>query len=161
MVIPDQPLKFSYHCSYFLHLPSCSHCFLAPDPFDIQVRAGCELHSGKTTKGFLNVAFNGLNFLSFQNKLWVPSLEGGIRAQKVCDLLNNDEGIKAIEYYFERDVCPRFLLSLLDAGKMDLQRQGQFSPFFSNYSVHVMPLPVTFFNLNTGKWIRGTGAAGW
>ncbi|XP_003466695.1 T-cell surface glycoprotein CD1c2-like [Cavia porcellus] len=92
-------------------------------PFDIQVRAGCELHSGKTTKGFLNVAFNGLNFLSFQNKLWVPSLEGGIRAQKVCDLLNNDEGIKAIEYYFERDVCPRFLLSLLDAGKMDLQRQ--------------------------------------
>ncbi|NP_001166326.1 T-cell surface glycoprotein CD1c3 precursor [Cavia porcellus] len=92
-------------------------------PFDIQARAGCELHSGEPPKGFLYGALNGLNFLSYQNKSWVPSPEGGNRAQKVCDLLNTYEGIKETAYHLIRDTCPRFLLGLLDAGKMDLQRQ--------------------------------------
>ncbi|XP_003466691.1 T-cell surface glycoprotein CD1c3-like [Cavia porcellus] len=92
-------------------------------PVDIQVRLGSELHSGEITKGFFHAAFNGLNFLSYQNKSWVPSPEGGMTAQKVCDLLNIYEGIKETAYYLMNDVCPRLLLGLLDAGKMDLQRQ--------------------------------------
>uniref|UniRef100_H0WD64 Ig-like domain-containing protein n=1 Tax=Cavia porcellus TaxID=10141 RepID=H0WD64_CAVPO len=92
-------------------------------PIEIQVRVGCELHSGKITKDFLHAAFNGLNFLSYQNKSWVPFPEGGIRAQKVCDLLNIYEGYKETAYYIIREVCPRSLLGILDGAKMDLQRQ--------------------------------------
>ncbi|NP_001166325.1 T-cell surface glycoprotein CD1c2 precursor [Cavia porcellus] len=92
-------------------------------PFDIQVRLGCELHSRETTKSFLHVAFNGLNFLSFQHKSCVPSPEGETRAQKACDILNTYEATKEIAYYVMNDICPRLLLSLLEAGKMDLQRQ--------------------------------------
>ncbi|XP_005400199.1 PREDICTED: T-cell surface glycoprotein CD1c3-like [Chinchilla lanigera] len=92
-------------------------------PFYLQVRAGCELHSGKSSKGFLHAAFNGSDFLSFQNASWVPAPQGGSRAQKVCDLLNPYKGIKEIAYNLIRNMCPRFVLGLLDAGKMDLQRQ--------------------------------------
>ncbi|NP_001166324.1 T-cell surface glycoprotein CD1c1 precursor [Cavia porcellus] len=92
-------------------------------PFEVQARAGCELHSGEHTKGFIHAAVNGLNFLSYQNKSLVPSPEGGTRAQKFCDLFNTYEGIRETVYYLIRDTCPRFLLGLLDAGKMDLQRQ--------------------------------------
>ncbi|XP_058395518.1 T-cell surface glycoprotein CD1c-like isoform X1 [Diceros bicornis minor] len=92
-------------------------------PFELQVTAGCELPSRNTTKSFLQVAYQGTDFLSFQNMSWVPSPEGEIRAQRVCDLINQYEGIKETVSKLIRNVCPRFALGLFDAGKMYLQRQ--------------------------------------
>ncbi|XP_010612703.1 T-cell surface glycoprotein CD1c-like [Fukomys damarensis] len=92
-------------------------------PFEIQARAGCELHSGERPKGFFLAAFEGSDFLSFQNSSWVPSPEGGSRAQKVCNLINQYEGIKETVFNLTSNTCSRFLFGLLDAGKMNLQRQ--------------------------------------
>uniref|UniRef100_H9ZF51 T-cell surface glycoprotein CD1c n=1 Tax=Macaca mulatta TaxID=9544 RepID=H9ZF51_MACMU len=93
-------------------------------PFEVQVKAGCELHSGKSPEGFFRVAFNGLDLLSFQNTTWVPSPDGGSLAPGVCHLLNHQyEGVTETVYNLIRSTCPRFLLGLLDAGKMYLHRQ--------------------------------------
>ncbi|XP_008588025.1 PREDICTED: T-cell surface glycoprotein CD1c [Galeopterus variegatus] len=102
-------------------------------PFDIQVKVGCELHSKESPKSFFQVAFDGSDFLSFQNTSWMPSPEGGSRAQNVCDLLNQYEGIKEIVYKLNRNTCPRFLPGLLDAGKMYLQRQVRPEAWLSSH----------------------------
>ncbi|XP_062961672.1 T-cell surface glycoprotein CD1c-like [Cynocephalus volans] len=102
-------------------------------PFDIQVKLGCELHSKESPEGFCHVAFDGSDFLSFQNTSWMPSPEGGSRAQNVCDLLNQYEGIKEIVYKLNRNTCPRFLSGLLDAGKMYLQRQVRPEAWLSSH----------------------------
>uniref|UniRef100_A0A8C9P085 CD1c molecule n=1 Tax=Spermophilus dauricus TaxID=99837 RepID=A0A8C9P085_SPEDA len=101
-------------------------------PFEIQANAGCELHSPESPEGFFQAAFEGSDFLSFQNISWVPAPEGGSRAQKICDLLNRYEGIKEIVYNLTRNTCPRFLLGLLDAGKRELQRKVRLEAWLSS-----------------------------
>ncbi|KAM5202584.1 T-cell surface glycoprotein CD1c-like [Hipposideros larvatus] len=92
-------------------------------PFEFQATGGCELQSRDTAKGFVQVAYQGSDFLSFQNMSWVPSPKGESRAEKACHLLNQYEDIKETVHSLISDTCPRFLLGLLYAGKMDLQRQ--------------------------------------
>ncbi|XP_003415217.2 T-cell surface glycoprotein CD1c-like isoform X1 [Loxodonta africana] len=92
-------------------------------PFTLQVSLGCELHSRETPKSFFHVAYQGSDFLSFQNMSWVPSPEGGSRAQNVCNLINQYQGIQETVHGLIRNTCPRFVLGLLDAGRMYLQRQ--------------------------------------
>ncbi|KAM4805462.1 T-cell surface glycoprotein CD1a-like [Urocitellus parryii] len=65
--------------------------FMSEDPFDLQIATGCELHSGKGFLGFKQVAIQGSVFMSFQNETWLPSQEGGRKAQKVCELLMKPE----------------------------------------------------------------------
>ncbi|XP_019062627.1 T-cell surface glycoprotein CD1c3-like [Fukomys damarensis] len=121
-------------------------------PFNVQVRAGCELRSGERPKSFLQAAFEGSDFLSFQDMVWVPSAEGGGQAQKVCDLLNQYEGIKETVNNLIRNVCPRFLLGLLDAGRLDLQRQGQFSSLLRDCLFRSRPSSAV---LSAGKRTEG------
>ncbi|XP_074175024.1 T-cell surface glycoprotein CD1c [Rhinolophus sinicus] len=92
-------------------------------PFELQVTVGCELHSRDVAKGFFRVAYQGSDFLSFQNMSWVPSPEGDSRAQNVCYLINQYEDIKETVHSLISNTCPRFILGLLYAGKMDLQKQ--------------------------------------
>jgi CD1 antigen len=118
-----------FYLNYF------SHSTLPQDPFEIQVNAGCELYSRESPKDFFQVAYEGSDFMSFQNTSWVPSPEAGSRAQKVCDLLNQYEGIKETVQSLVRKTCPQFLLGLLDAGKMYLQRKGQCSSSLLRFSI--------------------------
>ncbi|XP_071474383.1 T-cell surface glycoprotein CD1b-like isoform X2 [Marmota flaviventris] len=91
-------------------------------PFEFQGIAGCELHSGGAIGSFLKGAIKGLDLLSINTTCW-PSPSGGSRAQKVCELIANYKGIfDTIEHLLYK-TCPRFLLSVLEAGKVDLQRQ--------------------------------------
>ncbi|XP_057602731.1 T-cell surface glycoprotein CD1a-like [Hippopotamus amphibius kiboko] len=92
-------------------------------PFEVQVAGGCELHVGKDSVGFVQFAYQGSDFLSFQDHSWVPAPEGGITAQLVCSLFSLYQGTQEIIHNLLSDTCPRFLLGLLDAGKADLQRQ--------------------------------------
>ncbi|XP_012584348.1 PREDICTED: T-cell surface glycoprotein CD1c [Condylura cristata] len=92
-------------------------------PFILQVTAGCELDSRDTRKSFFRAAYQGSDLLSLQNMSWVPAPEGGSRAQKICGIINHHEGIKETVDKLFRDICPRFVLGLLDAGKLYLQRQ--------------------------------------
>ena len=63
--------------------------------------------------------------MSFQNMSWWPSPKGGRRAQQVSKLFNQEHVDNLQLQACINEVCPRFLLGLLDAGKEDLQRQGQ------------------------------------
>uniref|UniRef100_A0A8D2I6E9 Ig-like domain-containing protein n=1 Tax=Urocitellus parryii TaxID=9999 RepID=A0A8D2I6E9_UROPR len=92
-------------------------------PFDLQVTAGCELHSGKGFLGFKQVALQGQDFMSFQNETFLPSPEGGEKAQEACKLLNFNEAYTQRLHRLLSDTCPRFTLGLLDAGKAHLQRR--------------------------------------
>uniref|UniRef100_A0A5F9C5T8 CD1c molecule n=1 Tax=Oryctolagus cuniculus TaxID=9986 RepID=A0A5F9C5T8_RABIT len=100
-----------------------AHQLQAEYPFVLQVAAGCELHSGEASVGFVQEAYQGTDLLRFQNNSWLPSPEGGSKAQDVCRLLNKYEGLKERVHWLLSDTCPRFVLGLLDAGKADLQRQ--------------------------------------
>ncbi|XP_021565080.1 T-cell surface glycoprotein CD1a-like, partial [Carlito syrichta] len=92
-------------------------------PFELQVTTGCELRPGKPIVNFLRGAYRGLDFMSFQNNSWVPSPEGGSRAQLVCQVLNRYLRYKDIAQQRLSDDCPRFILGLIDAGKAYLQQQ--------------------------------------
>ncbi|KAM9686931.1 T-cell surface glycoprotein CD1a-like isoform 2-T2 [Trichechus inunguis] len=92
-------------------------------PFEIQVGAGCELRSSETSTSFLKAAYKGSDLLSFQNNSWVPSPEGGSKAQNACMLLSQYQGIMEVVHWFISDFCPRFILRLLEEGKVDLQRK--------------------------------------
>ncbi|XP_010845139.1 PREDICTED: T-cell surface glycoprotein CD1a-like isoform X1 [Bison bison bison] len=92
-------------------------------PFELQIAGGCEMHIRDASVGFVRIGYQGSDFLSFQKDVWVPSPEGGISAQFVCTLFNLYRGTQEIIHKLLSDTCPRFLLSLLDAGKAYLQRQ--------------------------------------
>ncbi|XP_042537419.1 T-cell surface glycoprotein CD1c3-like [Dipodomys spectabilis] len=104
-------------------------------PVELQVRLDCELSSRESSKGFLQAALDGPDFLSFQSRTWVPSLEGGKQAQKVCDLLNQYEDIKETVESLLSKTCPQFFLGILDAGKMYLQRQVRPEAWLSSSSI--------------------------
>ena len=69
-------------------------------------------------------ALGGLDFLSLKNHSCVPAPEGGSRAQRICELILQYEGIRDIAEKLLFETCPRFLLGLLDAGKAELRRPG-------------------------------------
>ncbi|KAM4805460.1 T-cell surface glycoprotein CD1a-like [Urocitellus parryii] len=90
---------------------------------DLQMAAGCELHSGKGFISFVHVAIQGSDFMSFQNKTWSPSPKGGRKAWKACKALNLRQGRTERDHRLLSVTCPRFALGLFDAGKAHLQRQ--------------------------------------
>uniref|UniRef100_A0A8D2AQ58 CD1e molecule n=1 Tax=Sciurus vulgaris TaxID=55149 RepID=A0A8D2AQ58_SCIVU len=92
-------------------------------PFELQISGGCRLHAGQASESFLNGAYQGSDFLSFQGSSWEPSPGAGSRAQKVCRVLNLYEDIKEIVQSLLDDICPQYLGGLLEAGKSDLERQ--------------------------------------
>uniref|UniRef100_A0A2K6TF75 CD1a molecule n=1 Tax=Saimiri boliviensis boliviensis TaxID=39432 RepID=A0A2K6TF75_SAIBB len=92
-------------------------------PCEIQLTAGCELHSGKLSGSFLRTAYQGLDYTSFQNNSCVPSPLGGDAAKRACKAFNQDQRNKDEIHHLVSDTCLRFLLGLLDAGKAYLQRQ--------------------------------------
>uniref|UniRef100_A0A8C6A4M3 Ig-like domain-containing protein n=1 Tax=Marmota marmota marmota TaxID=9994 RepID=A0A8C6A4M3_MARMA len=73
--------------------------------------------------GFVRVAIQGYDFLSFQNETWSPSPKGGRKAQKACEILNVNQAYTNRIHTLLTDTFPRFTLGLLDAGKAHLQQQ--------------------------------------
>uniref|UniRef100_F6UJC1 CD1a molecule n=1 Tax=Macaca mulatta TaxID=9544 RepID=F6UJC1_MACMU len=92
-------------------------------PFEIQVTGGCELHSGKFSGSFLRLAYQGSDFMSFQNNSWLPSPVAGNMAKRLCKVINRNQHQNDIIHSLLSDTCPRLILGLLDAGKAHLQRQ--------------------------------------
>ncbi|CAI9151255.1 unnamed protein product [Rangifer tarandus platyrhynchus] len=92
-------------------------------PFELQVSFGCLIHTGKALETFLNGAYQGLDFLSFQENSWKPSPGAGSRAENVCKVLNHYRIIKEVVQRLLTDTCPRFLAGILKAGKSELERQ--------------------------------------
>ncbi|XP_062961081.1 T-cell surface glycoprotein CD1e, membrane-associated-like isoform X1 [Cynocephalus volans] len=92
-------------------------------PFELQISAGCTTRAGDASGSFLNGAYQGLDFLSFQGSSWKPSPGAGSQAQNVCKVLNRYLDIKEIVQILLWHTCPRFLAGLIEAGKSELERQ--------------------------------------
>nr|XP_027776038.1 T-cell surface glycoprotein CD1a-like isoform X1 [Marmota flaviventris] len=116
-------LEKFFHTYFINHQGFYISQLMFKDSFDLQVTLGCELHSGKAFVGFLQIAIQGFEFMSFQNETFLPSPKGGEKAQKACLLLNLSPAFKHKIHRLISDICPRFTLGLLDAGKTYLQRQ--------------------------------------
>lgn len=95
------------------------------DPFEIQTATGCELHPGGTTVGFSQFAYQGSELVHFQNNSWLPSIKNETKAQQACRLFNQGHVINKVIHRLLSDTCPRFLFSVRDTGKADLQKKGQ------------------------------------
>ncbi|XP_060053703.1 T-cell surface glycoprotein CD1c3 isoform X2 [Erinaceus europaeus] len=105
-------------------------------PFILQADVGCELYSGATLKSFFQVAYQGSDFLSLQNMSWVPAPEGENKARRICDTINQYDGIKETVHKLIRSICPQFTWGLLDAGKKYFQRQERPEAWLSSRSIY-------------------------
>ncbi|XP_025716491.1 T-cell surface glycoprotein CD1e, membrane-associated isoform X2 [Callorhinus ursinus] len=112
-----------YFHGFVIEVQAFAHQFQFEYPFELQVSAGCTEHAGKASGSFLNGAYQGSDFLSFQGNSWQPSPGAGSRAQKVCAVLNNYLDIKEIVQTLLSHTCPLFLAGILEAGKSELERQ--------------------------------------
>ena len=122
----QSPMSFSHlFLSCVLLKITLSLFSFYPDPFVIQGIAGCELHTGKAIGSFLKGAFRGLDFMSIKNDSCAPAPEGGgSKAQRFCALIIQYQAICDTIAKLRLETCPQYLLSVLDAGKAELQRQG-------------------------------------
>uniref|UniRef100_A0A452Q9D1 Ig-like domain-containing protein n=1 Tax=Ursus americanus TaxID=9643 RepID=A0A452Q9D1_URSAM len=92
-------------------------------PFQVQVVLSCDSHFGEASVGFMRIAYQGSDLMSFQSMSWWPSPKGGSRAEQICRLFNQSHVTNEIAQKLLSDTCPWLLLGLLDAGKAYLQRQ--------------------------------------
>ncbi|KAM5294492.1 T-cell surface glycoprotein CD1e, membrane-associated-like isoform 1-T1 [Glossophaga mutica] len=115
-------LQLYFH-SFPREVQAFSSQFQFEYPFELQISFGCTMHSGKASENFLNGAYQGSDFLSFQGNFWKPSPGAGSQAQKVCKVLNHYRVIKEIVQSLLMDTCPRYLAGVLEAGKSELERQ--------------------------------------
>ncbi|KAF6074127.1 CD1e molecule [Phyllostomus discolor] len=115
-------LQLYFH-SFPQQVQAFSSQFQFEYPFELQIAFGCRMHSGKASESFLNGAYQGSDFLSFQGNFWKPSPGAGSQAQKVCEVLNHYQVVKEIVQSLLVDTCPRYLAGLLEAGKSELERQ--------------------------------------
>ncbi|XP_014384369.1 PREDICTED: T-cell surface glycoprotein CD1a-like [Myotis brandtii] len=131
-------------------------------PFEIQITLGCELNHGGAIVGIYGFAYQGSDLLQFQNNSWLPTAKGGTRAQDVSRVFNQYHVTKSEVQSILSDTCPRFLLSILDAGKADLQRQVKPEAWLSTGSKpgpdhQMLVCHVSGFHPKPiwGKWMRG------
>ncbi|CAK6448170.1 unnamed protein product [Pipistrellus nathusii] len=92
-------------------------------PFETQITGGCELHPGGAIVDFSQLAYQGSELLHFQNNSWLPSVKDEITAEPMSRVFSQYHVSNKIIRRLLSDTCPRFLLSILDAGKADLQRE--------------------------------------
>ncbi|XP_045839058.1 T-cell surface glycoprotein CD1e, membrane-associated-like [Meles meles] len=118
-----QNLFMLYFHGFAIEVQAFASEFQFEYPFEIQVSAGCTEQAGKSSGSFLNGAYQGSDFLSFQGNSWKPSPGAGSRAQKACEVLNKYLDIKEIVKTLLSNTCPRFLAGILKAGKSELERQ--------------------------------------
>uniref|UniRef100_A0A8C9P101 Ig-like domain-containing protein n=1 Tax=Spermophilus dauricus TaxID=99837 RepID=A0A8C9P101_SPEDA len=91
--------------------------------FKYQSIGGCELQSGGAIVSSWKGAVGGLDFLSINTTCWPAPGPSSSRAEKVCEIFAKYKGIFDTVEHLLYETCPRFLLSVLEAGKVDLQRQ--------------------------------------
>ncbi|NXG44076.1 CD1B1 protein, partial [Psilopogon haemacephalus] len=95
-----------------------------PYPFVIQAMAGCKIYPNRTSQAFVSVAYNGLDFLSFDmdNDTWLLSQDSSL-AQYVLSTLQNYTAFNKVVSVLFKDTCVDDLEVLVSYGKEALERQ--------------------------------------
>lgn len=98
---------------------------------------GCEMYPGNASESFLHVAFQGKYVVRFWGTSWqtVPGAPSWLDLP--IKVLNADQGTSATVQMLLNDTCPLFVRGLLEAGKSDLEKQGQLAIF--TLALHLDP----------------------
>ncbi|XP_017724419.1 PREDICTED: antigen-presenting glycoprotein CD1d isoform X2 [Rhinopithecus bieti] len=92
-------------------------------PMELQVSAGCEVHSGNASHNFFHVAFQGRDILSFQGTSWEPAQEAPLWVNLAIQVLNQDKWTRETLQWLLNDTCPQFVTGLFESGKWELEKQ--------------------------------------
>lgn len=63
--------------------------------------------------------------MSFQGAYWVPAPDAPDWAGRATQALNQDQGTRKTLQSLLNDTCPQFARDLLEAGKSELEKQGE------------------------------------
>lgn len=99
---------------------------LPPDPFVFQSSIGCELQSNGTIRTFFDIAYEGQNFLRFNLDAgtWDQMQHNQLSA-KAEHLMANASTLNEVIQVLLNDTCVDILRLFIQAGKADLERQGE------------------------------------
>ena len=84
---------------------------------------GCDVYSA--SESFFYVAFQGEYILSFQGTSFQKAPDAPPWTELVIKVLNGDQGTMETLQWLLNDICPKFVHGLLEAGKAELEKQGQ------------------------------------
>lgn len=93
------------------------------------------MYPGNASESFLHVAFQGKYVVRFHGTSW-QTVPGAPRWLDLpIKVLNSDQGTSEMVQTLLNDTCPQFVRGLLEAGKSDLEKQGQLaiSPWLSTW----------------------------
>lgn len=93
-------------------------------PLEIQAASSCEAYPENASESFLHVAFQGIHVLSFQGTSWKPEPDAAWLNRAIEDL-NKDQNTREMMHSLFNDTCPHFARGLIEAGKSELEQQGQ------------------------------------
>uniref|UniRef100_A0A8V0XJV3 CD1g molecule n=1 Tax=Gallus gallus TaxID=9031 RepID=A0A8V0XJV3_CHICK len=96
-----------------------------PYPFVFQSSIGCELQSNGTIRTFFDIAYEGQNFLRFNLDAgtWDQMQHNQLSA-KAEHLMANASTLNEVIQVLLNDTCVDILRLFIQAGKADLERQG-------------------------------------
>lgn len=86
---------------------------------------GCDVYSENASESFFYVAFQGEYILSFQGTSFQKAPDAPPWIELVIKVLNGDQGTMETLQWLLNDICPKFVHGLLEAGKAELEKQGQ------------------------------------
>ncbi|KAM5162236.1 T-cell surface glycoprotein CD1b-like [Callospermophilus lateralis] len=118
----DDIFRF-YYFGFTREVPEHISDLQSKYPLEIQSIGGCELQSGGAIVSSWKGAVGGLDSLSINTTCWPAPGPSSSKAEKVCEIFAKFKGIFDTAEHLLYEICPRFLLSVLEAGKVDLQRQ--------------------------------------
>ncbi|NWU31960.1 CD1D protein, partial [Dyaphorophyia castanea] len=99
-------------------------------PLVVQLRAGCVLYPNRTSRGFLNVSWNGRDLIAFEvdKELWEARQPSQL-AERVSESLNRQKSVTVLlEYLVATWMCQSNFLTLKRYGRATLERQGMPCP---------------------------------
>ncbi|XP_076717705.1 T-cell surface glycoprotein CD1b-like [Callospermophilus lateralis] len=120
----DDIFRF-YYFGFTREVPEHISDLQSKYPLEIQSIGGCELQSGGAIVSSWKGAVGGLDSLSINTTCWPAPGPSSSKAEKVCEIFAKFKGIFDTAEHLLYEICPRFLLSVLEAGKVDLQRQDE------------------------------------
>ncbi|KFQ81347.1 T-cell surface glycoprotein CD1e, membrane-associated, partial [Phaethon lepturus] len=93
-------------------------------PLVIQIRAGCVLHSNRTSWGFMDVGVGGRDLITFEveRQHWEP-LQPSLLADLVSKSLTSKKAVTGVLEHILSISCQSHILTLCKYGKADLERQ--------------------------------------
>ncbi|XP_005080332.1 antigen-presenting glycoprotein CD1d isoform X2 [Mesocricetus auratus] len=92
-------------------------------PIEIQLSAGCVLHSGNTSESFCHIAFQGQHVMSFQGTSFQKAPDAPPGTELAIKVLNSDQGTMETIQQLLNYTCPQGVRGLIEAGKAELEKQ--------------------------------------